>query len=175
MAKRTSLSAPALCGVIVIASWLLVRQAPLLAKPAGRPVRKIAFDAKDALAGWTIAGEVAVAPAKGRGGKGGALRIPPGGKAVLTLRDRGESGKVVVWVHDDGTTPRATAGPGRRSSSPATRGSTPPPARAGRADRAGGPTSTCPPRSGRRARSPASRTADVRASRAGRPSRGRRP
>ena len=79
-------------------------------KPAATPCgceesSKFTFDDKEALAGWTITGDVTVDVTKGRQGKGGALRIGPGGKALLRLRDRDESGKVDVWVYDDGTTP----------------------------------------------------------------------
>ena len=42
---------------------------------------------------------------KGREGQRGALRIGPGGKALIKLRDKAESGKVELWVYDDGTTP----------------------------------------------------------------------
>ena len=43
--------------------------------------------------------------AKSREGQQGALRIGPGGKALIKLRDKAESGKVELWVYDDGTTP----------------------------------------------------------------------
>ena len=42
---------------------------------------------------------------KGRGGKAGALKVGPGAKALLKLRDRDESGQVDFWIYDDGTTP----------------------------------------------------------------------
>ncbi len=105
MTKRVSASGPALCRAIVSAWLLPMWPAPLLAQPAGSDAKRIAFDAKDALAGWTITGDVTIDLAKGRGGKGGALKVGPGGKALLKLRDRDESGKIEVWVYDDGTTP----------------------------------------------------------------------
>lgn len=106
MAKRVSTSGLVLPYVIV-AAWLLpIRPAPLLAQPAGDKPGTITFDDKDALTGWTITGDVAIDPAKGRGGKGGALKVGPGGKAVLKLRDADESGKVDLWVYDDGSTPK---------------------------------------------------------------------
>jgi len=74
-------------------------------KAADEQARKFAFDSSDALAGWTVTGDVAVDATKGRQGKGGALKVGPGGKALLRLRERDESGKVDVWVYDDGTTP----------------------------------------------------------------------
>ncbi|HUT00991.1 MAG TPA: hypothetical protein VM031_00945, partial [Phycisphaerae bacterium] len=105
MAKRISTTPLALCGAIVVASCLAVGQAPLLAQAGGGEGTKADFDAQDSLAGWVTTGDVAVDLAKGRGGKGGALKVGPGGKAVLKLREKDESGKVEVWVHDDGTTP----------------------------------------------------------------------
>ena len=87
MAKRIAASGLASCWVLVIAGSLPIRQAPLLAQLAGGGVRKTTFDGKDSLAGWTITGDVAIDPAKGRGGQGGALKVGPGGKAVLKLRE----------------------------------------------------------------------------------------
>lgn len=74
-------------------------------QPADEEAKTFAFDGNEALAGWTITGDLAVDTTKGRLGKGGGLRIGPGGKALLRLRDRDESGKVEFWVYDDGTTP----------------------------------------------------------------------
>lgn len=68
MAKRISVSSLAFCWVALIAWWLPGLQAPLLSKPAGGEAGRITFDAKDALAGWTITGDVTVDLAKGRGG-----------------------------------------------------------------------------------------------------------
>ncbi len=75
-------------------------------KPADGQAKEFAFDDSEALAGWTVTGDVAVDATKGRQGKGGALKVAPGGKALLKLRERDESGKVEVWVYDDGTTPQ---------------------------------------------------------------------
>ncbi len=74
-------------------------------EPADEQAKKFAFDDSEALAGWTVSGDVAVDATKGRRGQGGALKVGPGGKALLRLRERDESGKVDVWVFDDGTTP----------------------------------------------------------------------
>jgi len=65
----------------------------------------LSFDSKESLAGWTITGDVTIDVAKGRLGKGRCLKIGPGGKALLKLRDRDESGKVEFWLYDDGTAP----------------------------------------------------------------------
>jgi hypothetical protein len=75
--------------------------------PVGKE-KKWTFENKEALAGWTITGDVSIDAAKTRGGKGGTLKIGPGAKAFLKLRDKDESGKVEMWVYDDGTVP-ATA------------------------------------------------------------------
>ncbi|HUT57248.1 MAG TPA: hypothetical protein VNA25_05175 [Phycisphaerae bacterium] len=78
---------------------------PAAAQAAGAEVKKLTFDNKEALAGWTITGDVTVDMAKAREGTGGALKVGPGGKAVLKLRASDASGKVEMWVHDDGTVP----------------------------------------------------------------------
>ena len=67
--------------------------------------RQWTFDSKDALAGWTVTGDVGFDSRKSREGQRGALRIGPGGKALIKLRDKAESGKFELWVYDDGTTP----------------------------------------------------------------------
>ncbi len=76
------------------------------AAPAGTDaVRHFRFDPPQSLAGWTLSGDAALDPARNRDGQGGALRIAPGGQAVLKLRDRDESGRVEFWVYDDGARP----------------------------------------------------------------------
>jgi len=81
-------------------------ETPVAAAPSpGAEPRTFTFDDGNSLNGWTVEGDVALDPTKGRQGKGGALRIGPGGKAVLKLRDQDNSGKVEMWVYDDGTTP----------------------------------------------------------------------
>ena len=74
-------------------------------RPAGAEERTYDFDGNDSLSGWTLTGEAKLDMAKGREGKGGALKVGPGGKAVVKLRDKDESGKVDIWVYDDGTKP----------------------------------------------------------------------
>jgi hypothetical protein len=64
-----------------------------------------AFDSQESLVGWTITGDVAADLSKGRDGSGGSLRVGGNGKALLKLRDRDGSGKVELWVYDDGSTP----------------------------------------------------------------------
>jgi len=76
---------------------------PGATQPAGGEAKTYDFDSNEALAGWTITGDVTIDLTKGREGKGGALKVGPAGKALLKLRDRDESGKVDIWVYDDGT------------------------------------------------------------------------
>ncbi|MCK4274966.1 MAG: hypothetical protein KAX78_00525, partial [Phycisphaerae bacterium] len=59
----------------------------------------------ESLAGWTTTGDVTIDLVKGREGGSGSLKVGPKGKALLRLRDRDDSGKIDVWVYDDGTTP----------------------------------------------------------------------
>jgi hypothetical protein len=75
------------------------------AAPADQPTKVFNFDSDASLAGWTTTGDVSIDSAKGRGGAGGALKVGPGGKALLKLRDTDASGRVDLWVYDDGTTP----------------------------------------------------------------------
>ena len=79
--------------------WAAAQSRPLDA------ASKFTFDSNDALAGWTVTGDVAVDMTKGRAGQGGALKVGPGSKALLKLRDRDESGKVELWIYDDATKP----------------------------------------------------------------------
>jgi len=74
---------------------------------AGEEARRIALDSNEALKGWTVTGDVTIDLAKSREGQGGSLKVGPGGKALLKLRDKDESGKVELWVYDDCATPEA--------------------------------------------------------------------
>jgi len=69
-------------------------------------VRSFTFDTSESLSGWTVTGDVTIDPAKGREGTGGALKIAPGGKAELKLRNRDQSGTLELWVYDDGSKPQ---------------------------------------------------------------------
>lgn len=75
---------------------------------AGKEARTWTFQDQQALAGWTIKGDVSIDLAKGRQGKGGALKVGPNGLALLKLRDQEGSGKVEMWIYDDGTLPENT-------------------------------------------------------------------
>ena len=72
---------------------------------AGVQAKTYTFDGKEALAGWTITGDVTIDVTKGRESRNGLLKVGPGGKALLKLRESDESGKIEVWVYDDGTKP----------------------------------------------------------------------
>ncbi len=74
-------------------------------EPYRDAARLFAFDGNEALAGWKTTGNVTIDAAKGREGKGGALKVGSGGVALLKLRDTDGAGKVELWVYDDGTRP----------------------------------------------------------------------
>ena len=69
------------------------------------PSRQWTFDDDASLEGLNRTGKVAIDRAKGRGDSGGALAVGPQEKVFLKLRDQDASGKVELWVYDDGTTP----------------------------------------------------------------------
>ncbi len=64
---------------------------------------KFDFDDPSSAGRWELKGGAAVDAAPQREGQ--ALRIPPGGKASLKLRDEDGSGEVEMWVFDDGAAP----------------------------------------------------------------------
>ena len=108
--------APLLCLASLALLVVPLRTASSQGPPAGAPcgcddAGKLTFDDKDSLAGWTIAGDATIDLTKGRDGKGGALRVGPGGKALKTLRGNDAAGKVEMWVYDDGTTPEKIKAP----------------------------------------------------------------
>jgi hypothetical protein len=80
-------------------------KASLEKKLAAERAKTFTFDSKETLAGWIITGDVTIDAAKGREGGSGSLKVGPGGKALLRLRDSDESGKVEFWIYDDGATP----------------------------------------------------------------------
>lgn len=62
-----------------------------------------ALDTSGDLVAWTTTGKTSVAPQGGR--TGGCLEVPPGATARWTVRDADGSGRVSLWVYDDGTAP----------------------------------------------------------------------
>jgi beta-galactosidase len=74
-------------------------------QPAGNQAKSFTFDDHESLAGWKIEGDVTIDVARGRRDNGHSLKVGPGGMAFIKLRDSDESGRVEVWIYDDGTTP----------------------------------------------------------------------
>ena len=58
------------------------------AQVAGAQARRLDFGDSQALAGWAVTGGATVDLKKSREGKGGSLKIGPGGKALLKLRNQ---------------------------------------------------------------------------------------
>ncbi len=102
MIQMFSLSAVIVTTLTTI-SWSRNNPASMLL--AGSESKEFTFDDNKSLASWTITGDVTIDAAKGRREKGNSIKIGPEGKALLKLRDSDESGKVEVWIYDDGTTP----------------------------------------------------------------------
>jgi len=78
------------------------QERPADAQPAGQRAGNWTFENNDALAGWTTTGDVTIDAAKGRRGQDGSLKVGPGARALLKLRDADASGRVEMWVYDDG-------------------------------------------------------------------------
>lgn len=93
-----------LAAAAAIALPLWTQAAAPATQPAGE-TKKFAFDGNESLAPWKVTGDVTVDLTRNREGKGGSMKIGPGGKALLKLRDTDGSGKVELYVFDDGTAP----------------------------------------------------------------------
>jgi len=63
------------------------------------------FDDPNALAEWQTDGPVAIDTSRSHSEGGGSLKVAPGGKAVLPLRDANGSGTVELWVYEDCSVP----------------------------------------------------------------------
>jgi len=100
-----SLSVLLLAAVVAGSSFQSSGQENSAAQPAGAQARRLDFGSNQALTGWEITGGASTDANKSRQGKGGSLKIGPGAKALLKLRDQDQSGKVEFWVYDDGTQP----------------------------------------------------------------------
>ena len=105
MLKQVSVFGLCVAAIAGLSAPVRSQQQRAIPQPAGNQAKAFTFDGNKPLAGWTIKGDVTIDVAKGRQGKGRSLKIGPGDKALLKLRDSDESGKVDVWVYDDGTTP----------------------------------------------------------------------
>ncbi len=67
---------------------------------------KFNFNSPDSLSRWTLSGEASFDSTKNHAGTGGSLKIGPDGTALLKLRSENGSGKVELWVYDDGSKPK---------------------------------------------------------------------
>jgi len=105
MLKHASVFSLYVAAVAVLSAPVWSEQQPSVPPSAGVQAKVFTFDGKETLAGWAITGDVAIDVTRGRGGGNSSLKVGPGGKALLKLRERDESGKVEVWVYDDGTAP----------------------------------------------------------------------
>ena len=95
-----------LVGTLLVGQVALAPAQPTASSsPAGGAIRKLVFENDQSLTGWVVAGDVTTDRARTRAGGVGTLKIAPGGKAFLKLRDQDESGRVEFWVYDDGTSP----------------------------------------------------------------------
>lgn len=84
---------------------LLSQEQSVVPPPNGEVARNFSFKTDQALAGWVVEGDVSIDGTRGRADRVGALKVGPGAKALLKLRDKDESGQVDLWIYDDGTTP----------------------------------------------------------------------
>ena len=92
---------------ILLAAIAVVAPAPARAQETAAPgaVSKYDFNSADALTSWTVSGNAVIDLTKDRQGAGGSLKIRPGGSALLKARAEDGSGKVDLWVFDDGSKP----------------------------------------------------------------------
>jgi hypothetical protein len=90
------------CGSLLIASVL----ARCASAAEGSAPHRIDFGANNALADWKLDGNVGLDPDKSAADRGGAaLRVGPGGKALLQVGKEDSAGTLEIWVYDDGGTP----------------------------------------------------------------------
>ena len=100
----TRLDKPSLKINRVMMRSLLALALSLLFLPV--PSRTIAADADAAkIESWQKEGEVTVDEAKKHSASAGAFRLAPGAKMTLPLRAEAGSGRVSMWVFDDGVLP----------------------------------------------------------------------
>ena len=103
--KHASVFGLCVAAVAVLSATAWSEQQLAVSRSAGVQAKAFTFDGKEALAGWAITGNAAIDTTRGRGDGNSSLKVGPGGKAMLKLRESDESGKVEVWVYDDGTKP----------------------------------------------------------------------
>lgn len=105
---------------IAVSVLLSVLAASTVAVSAESPGLEKHFDNADALQGLTVSGDVSIDASKDRGGakgleaadvapaghgKGGALRLGPGGRAVWPLREEDGTGALELWIYEDARSP----------------------------------------------------------------------
>ncbi|MGB2863519.1 MAG: hypothetical protein WBC05_09370 [Sedimentisphaerales bacterium] len=105
MLKHASVFSLYVAAVALLSAPAWSEQQLAVLRSAGVQAKAFTFDGKEALAGWVITGDVTIDVAKGHEGGSGSVKVGPGGKALLKLRERDESGKIEVWIYDDGTAP----------------------------------------------------------------------
>lgn len=87
----------------VISIVVLTALSLLASSALGQSATQATFNSADSLAKWTTSGDVSVDMTKGRDGTGGAMKVGPGGKAVLTFQNNPQAGTVEFWVYEDTT------------------------------------------------------------------------
>lgn len=74
--------------------------------PAVAAQRAVGFDEAGALTDWKLSGIVRIDTERKHSGHAG-LRVGPRGKAVLPLRGKNGTGRIDLWVYEDGAAPAA--------------------------------------------------------------------
>lgn len=105
MIRRDVLAGVVAVSVAACADSLWSQPLPVAVTATAEARQMWAFDKQESLAGWKITGAVQRDMTTGRDGRLGALRVGPGGTATVKLRDSDGSGRIDVWVFDDGTLP----------------------------------------------------------------------
>ncbi len=95
------MSLKTLCLIFILSTLAFAAPGPTDENCPLGPAKAYPFDSKESLSAWTITGDVAVDATKNREGKAASLRVGPGGKALLKLRDKDGSGRLELWVYDD--------------------------------------------------------------------------
>ena len=75
------------------------------AVPALAATKSFRFDAPRDLAAWRLEGKASLDTAKHAAEGGASLRLGPGAKATIALGEENRSGKVSMWVFEDGSAP----------------------------------------------------------------------
>lgn len=76
-----------------------------VAVPAVAATRAFRFDAPADLSAWRLEEKASLDTAKHTGEGGSSLKLEPGAKATLVLSEENRSGRVSMWVSEDGSAP----------------------------------------------------------------------